>query len=376
MTSAVKTMPVEGARATAPDPASRVRALQARVQEQGWAGVVIMNRTNVRYVSGFRGTTAWLVITPTQALILTDGRYWERAEREAPACTLVQVFGKYDDTLREVLQGVEGTLGFEAETVTVAQYRRTLEPLPHVSWQPADELLINLREVKDAAELAAIRRAAECTDEAMQQVPRWLRPGITEQELAWTLEKYLREHGADGLAFPVMVAFGANTASPHAEAGNTPLEPEMPVCIDMGARVDGYCADLTRSFWYGVHPEAEYLRAWRAVREAQIAALTVLSSGCSGRQADAAARDTLRRYGYGEAFLHSLGHGVGLEVHERPRLSYQVDHEVPAGSVVTVEPGVYLRGRWGIRLEELVVVWDNGPEVISRAPHWQVIAPS
>ncbi len=360
----------------AADEATRVRVLQARIRELGWTGLVVQGRPNVRYLSGFRGTTAWLVITAQRAHILTDGRYWERAQQEAPAFELVRVRRRYDDTLREVLAGLEGTVGFEAERITVAQYRRFLEPLSHIQWVPADEEMARLRMVKDDDELAAIRRAAVCTDKAMRQVPQWLRPGITERELAWELEKYMREHGAEDVAFPIMVAFGEHTASPHAETGDTRLQPEMAVCVDMGARVDGYCADLTRSFWYGTNPDPEYLRAWQAVREASVAALTVLEGGASGRLVDAVARDTLARYGYREAFLHSLGHGLGLEVHEPPRLSWQVDHVIPTRCVVTVEPGVYLTGRWGIRLEELVIVWDNGPEVVSQAPHWQVIPTS
>lgn len=353
----------------------RLTQLREGLKARGLDGLLVVNRTHVRYLSGFRGTTAWLLVTQNDALILTDGRYWERVEQEVPVYRLVRVQQRYEDTLREVLAPREGRFGFEAETVTVAQYRRALEPLSQITWTPADDLILEMRSVKDDVELDAIRQAAALTDEAMRQVVRWLRPGVTEREVAWALEKYLREHGAQGVAFPIIVAFGSRTASPHAETGDARLEPEMPVCIDMGARVNGYCADLTRSFWYGRNPDPEYLKAWRAVREAQIAALTALQAGVSGRLVDAVARDTIGRHGYREAFLHSLGHGVGLEVHERPRLSRLMDDTLPKRCVVTVEPGVYLTGRWGIRLEELVIVWDNGPEVVSRAPHWQVVEP-
>ncbi len=339
-------------------------------------GILIVDSANRRYLSGFTGTTAWLFITSQVAQLVTDGRYWDRATREAPDFDLVKVLPTegYEKTLQQVLAEHPGRIGFEAKTVTVHQYHHILEGVEGVDWSPADEIVQTLRQCKDEAELAVIRRAAEITDAAMMQVPSLLRPGMTEADLAWELEKYMREHGAEGMAFPPLVAFGETSAQPHAETGDTKLRPEVAVCIDMGARVDGYCADLTRSFWYGTSPGDEYLRAWAAVREAQVSALMVLRPGTSTRLADAVARDTLARHGLADAFTHSLGHGVGLDVHEGPSLNRRSTEVLKARNVVTVEPGVYLSGRWGIRLEELVVVWDNGPEVLSRAPRWRVVS--
>ncbi len=353
----------------------RVKKLRDHLTTANLDGILVVNASNRRYLSGFTGTTAWLLITREDAFIVTDGRYWDRATREAAGFDLIKVWPEegYEKTLHRVLSGFPGRMGFEAQTVTVHQYREILEKAMGVQWEPADEIVQTLRQIKEDQEIAAIRRAAEITDAAMSHVPTLLTPGITEAELAWELEKYMREHGAEGMAFPPLVAFGETSAQPHAETGDTRLRREMPVCIDMGARVDGYCADLTRSFWYGTTPGEDYLRAWNAVREAQIAALMVLRAGTSARLTDAVARDTLGRFGLAEAFTHSLGHGVGLDVHERPRLNRQSTEVLQAGTVVTVEPGVYLSGQWGIRLEELVVVWDNGPEILSRAPRWQII---
>lgn len=358
-----------------PDMACRLSTLRARLQEHHLDGIVVVDAVNRRYLSGFTGTTGWLLITQEDAWLLTDGRYWERARLEAPEYTLWQVKGTYEDALADALASLSGHLAFEAHVVTVRDYHKTYEVHTHLTWTETTDLVESLRVVKDEEELAAIRRAAALTDEAMTRVPEILRPGMREADLAWELERYMREHGADGLAFPVTVAFGPDTATPHAEPGETALASDMPVWIDMGARIDGYCADLTRAFWYGHTPEKEYLAAWRAVRQAQVAALTVLRAGVDGRLVDAVARDALGMYGYAGAFLHNLGHGVGLAVHEGPRLSRFSEDRLVAGNVVTVEPGVYLEGRWGIRLEELAVVWDNGPEVVSAAPHWQVISP-
>lgn len=355
--------------------ASRVDRLREKLSEANLDAILVVDQANRRYLSGFTGSTGWLFISQKEALLITDGRYWERAEREAPAFTLVRVSPDrgYEKTLHQILSERPGRIGFEAERVTVSQYERILRRSPAVSWTPADGILDDLRSVKEPVELAAIRKAAAITDLAMQHVPEMLRPGITEAELAWELEKLMREHGAEGVAFSPLVAFGTTSAQPHAETGDTQLAPEMAVCIDVGARVDGYCADLTRSFWYGTSPDKTYLRAWAAVREAQVAAMAVLRPGITCRMVDAVARDTLRRHGLADAFTHSLGHGVGLNIHEKPHLNRLTLSPLAAGNVVTIEPGVYLAGSWGIRLEELAVIWDNGPEVISRAPRWRVI---
>lgn len=356
---------------------TRLQKLRERLSDAGLDGLLVVNKANRRYVSGFTGTTAWLFITSTAAQLITDGRYWDRATREAPAFTLVKVppTAGYEKTLQEILAKHGGRLGFEAKTVTVDQYRNILEGVTGVKWVAADEVIQRLRQSKDAQELAAIRRAAEVTDAAMHHAVSLLRPGIREADLAWEIEKYMREHGAEGMAFPPLVAFGETSAQPHAETGDSRLRPEMAVCIDMGARVDGYCADLTRSFWYGTSPDEAYLRVWGAVREAQVASLMMLRPGISCRLVDAVARDTLGRHGLADAFTHSLGHGVGLEVHEGPGLNRRSTDTLASGNVITIEPGVYFSERWGIRLEELVVVWDNGPEIISRAPRWRVVCP-
>ncbi len=351
----------------------RVDRLRALLVTADLGGMLIGEENNRRYISGFTGSTGWILITPSDAILITDGRYWERAAREAPSFTLMRVTQDYESAMREAFSLVSGRVGFEGDTITVNQFEQGLKPAQHITWVPADDLLRMLRMVKSDEEMAAIRRAAALTDETMRRVPEMLRPGLSEAELAWELEKYMREHGAEGLAFPIIVAFAENSALPHAEPGERRLEQNMAVCIDMGARVDGYCADLTRSFWYGPNPPEDYLRAWEAVHAALTAAVVSVHPGTSGRRVDAAARDMLGVYGLANAFLHSVGHGVGLAIHESPRLGRRASDALAARHVITVEPGVYLSGRWGIRLEELLIVWDNGPEVVSRAPLWRVV---
>lgn len=353
----------------------RLRRLRQALDETGLHAVVLRDASHRRYITGFTGSTGWAVITGTRAWLVTDGRYWERAREEAPHFELVPVRTSYKDALQTLFRDLEGPVGFEAETVTVDEFERLYRPASHVDWRRADAILHRLRQVKDEEEMALLRQAAAITDAAARALPSLLRPGVSEREVAWELEKYMREHGAEALAFPIIVAFGENSALPHAEPGDRRLRPEMAVCVDMGARVAGYCADLTRSFWYGREPEEEYVKAWEATRWALTAALVGLRPGLRGRYVDALARDALGVRGYGEYFLHSVGHGVGLDIHERPRLGRNSDDILPAGTVITLEPGVYLPHRWGIRLEEFVILWDNGPEIVSQAPMWPVLTP-
>ncbi len=353
--------------------AQRLHHLRDAMRAAGLQSLLLYNEVNRRYITGFTGSTAWAIVTHDHAWLITDGRYWERAQAEAPHFELIRVTQSYAHTLRDVLEQLSGPAGFEAQTITVDLFDRILRPVEHLSWEKADHILTQLRRIKTPPELKALRHAAAITDQAMHVLPTLLRVGIRERELAWELEKYMREHGAEGLAFPIIVAFGENSALPHAEPGDRALREEMPITVDMGARVHGYCADLTRSFWYGRHPDPQYLHAWRATRLALTAALVGIRPQLTGRHVDALARDILGQYGYRAHFLHSLGHGVGLEIHESPRLGKNSDDHLQPGMVFTLEPGVYIPHRWGIRLEEFVVLWDNGPEIISKAPMWPVL---
>ncbi len=238
--------------------------------------------------------------------------------------------------------------------------------LKEVEWLPLEEVGEELREVKVPVELAAIRRALNLTETVFQQVAELLTPGMTEAETAWEIERRLREGGSEGVAFEPIVAGGPNSAMPHHRPGDYILQPGEPIIIDMGARVDGYCADLTRTLVLGEADE-QFRKIYRLVRQAQEMAERELKAGMDSLAGDALARDVIAAAGYGEAFGHSLGHGVGLAVHESPSLSPSAERKsiLKADSVMTVEPGIYLTGWGGVRLEDMVRLTDEGAEVLN-----------
>jgi Xaa-Pro aminopeptidase len=275
------------------------------------------------------------------------------------------------ETLGEHLKDLKvRSLGFEAVHLTYRQYQRLTQAVAdaglRVTWQPLEGLVEGLRQRKTGAELAIMRRALTLTETVMRQVAGELAPGLTERQVAWEIEKRLREGGAEGLAFPPIVAAGPNSARPHHHPGDYPLQPGEPIIIDMGAKIDGYCADMTRTFIIGPADEP-FRKIYSLVRRAQARAEAGLKAGMDSLAGDGLAREVIAAGGYGEAFGHSLGHGVGLAVHESPSLSPSEARRcvLPAGCVVTVEPGIYLTG-WGcVRLEDMVLLHPEGAEVLN-----------
>jgi Xaa-Pro aminopeptidase len=257
-------------------------------------------------------------------------------------------------------------VAFEDRALTVADHTDIAGSAPGIDLLPAGGAFHALRAAKDAQELDAIRRAARVTDAAFTAVTTALQPGITERQLAWRLEVAMRDHGADRAAFPTIVAAGPHGARPHHEPSDRPITAGEPVVIDMGALVDGYCADLTRTICVG-EMSSLFLDRYNSVLRAQRAALAGVRAGMNGREADAVAREPLAAAGLGDSFVHGLGHGVGLLVHEFPSLGAKSDDVLEPGFVVTIEPGVYFDGWGGIRIEDLCVVTNNGLEVLSAA---------
>ncbi|NLE77042.1 MAG: aminopeptidase P family protein [Chloroflexi bacterium] len=322
---------------------------------------------NRRYLSGFTGSDGYLLVSAEQALLATDFRYYEQVEQQAPDFALAQLTGSRLRSLASILQQVVGgeeRLGFEAEHLTVSLYETLQVQAGQAQWIPTRGLVEGLRAIKDEAELAAIRQAVRLTDEALEAVAAALRPGHTERQVAWYLERHMREHGAEGLAFEIIVGSGPNGARPHATISDRPLQAGEPIVIDMGCRVDGYCADLTRTLVLG-QPDSRFQELYAVVLQAQEAAERGLRAGVSGQEADALARSIISEAGYAEQFGHSLGHGVGLEVHEMPSLSALDDTNLPPGAVVTVEPGIYVPGWGGIRIEDMGVVQPDGFEIFT-----------
>jgi Xaa-Pro aminopeptidase len=350
--------------------AARLTRLRERLAEQGVDALLVSQPENRRYLSGFTGSAGVLLITAERALIATDFRYYEQAGIEAPLFELVKVVSTFVEVLPEMLaRQPVARLGFEADHATFADVQAWMAAAPEVEWVPIRELVLELRSVKDAVEIDALREAIRLTDEALAVALAQARPGMTEQELAWLIESTMRTRGAPAVAFEIIVASGPNGARPHARASEAPLPAGQPIVIDMGAKVGGYCGDLTRTVCLGRPADPDrFWEVYNTVLRAQQAAEAAIHPGLTGKEIDAVARDVIAEAGFGEYFGHGLGHGVGLAVHEMPRLGRSFLAPVVAGNVVTVEPGIYLPGWGGVRIEDVVLVTENGVEVLTKAP--------
>jgi Xaa-Pro aminopeptidase len=356
----------------------RLTRLRAALGERGLPALLVSAPANRRYISGFSGSNGALLITADAALLFTDGRYVIQAGRESPAFDLREIVNP-GRPLAELLAEASAELGlrmvgFEAAHMSVAEHYRIAKVLfdSPVELEPTEGVVEALREVKDAGELAALRKAIAITDAAITAVIPQLRAEMTERQAAWMLEVAMREGGADALSFPIIVAAGPNSALPHARPGDDTLGAGRPIVIDMGALLGGYHADLTRTVCIG-EPDAQFRAIYDIVLEAQRRTLDGLRPGLRCNAADALARDHIAAAGYGEQFGHGLGHGVGLDIHEGPSLRRAaVGHEqsgprLQVGNVTSVEPGIYLEGWGGVRIEDLALITEGGCEVLSVA---------
>jgi Xaa-Pro aminopeptidase len=322
--------------------------------------LLVTNAANVRYLVGFASSNPALLVEPDRARLFSDFRYAEAGR----AIAGVEFVETKRSLLADLAEQLEGRIGFEAEDVTYSGYE-TLRA-GGLDLVPRRGLVEGLRAVKDEGELHAIRRASQLTSEAYARLAEEPFLGRTERELAWRMEELFHELGAERPAFPAIVAAGANGARPHAEPGERTIEAGVTVVIDAGCVVDGYSSDCTRTFATGPLP-SELERAYRVCLAAQQAGLDAVRADANARAVDAAARARIEEEGFGDAFGHGLGHGVGLLVHEAPRLSplSPEDETLEAGNVVTVEPGIYLRGLGGVRIEDIVVVTEDGADVLT-----------
>lgn len=349
---------------------SRLARLRAAVAATGADAFLVSQPDNRAYFSGFSGSSGWLLVTADRAFIATDFRYYEQVGLQCPHFELFRVQTTFSDLLPEMIAaaGVR-RLAFEADHATFADVQSWSRAAPEVEWVPMQGVGMGLRAIKEPAEVTALRAAIALTDEALAAALAQARPGMTELELAWLIESYMRTHGAQGVSFELIVACGPNGARPHARPGNDPLVAGVPVVIDIGARVNNYCADLTRTVCLGQPADpGRFWEVYNTVLQAQLAAEAAIRPGLTGAEVDAVARDVITAAGYGPNFGHGLGHGVGLVVHEEPRLSRTFTGTLAAGQVVTVEPGIYLPGWGGVRIEDIVLITENGAEVLSRAP--------
>jgi Xaa-Pro aminopeptidase len=331
---------------------------------EGLDGLLVTHLPNIRYLTGFTGSAAVLLVGAGETVLVTDFRYALQAPAEAGGAAVVEVDEKSVwERLGRVLctRAPLGALGIEAQSLSVRDAER-VSALSRARVVPTGDLVERLRMVKDPDEVAAIRSAAVLAQEGLSELLPSVRVGESEREVAARLEAALRRRGSEWHPFPTIVASGDRSALPHARTSGRTLERGDWLLLDFGAQVDGYCADLTRTVVVGARADERQLAVYDLVQTAQRRALEHLRPGMTGREADALAREVIVARGFGAAFGHSLGHGLGLEVHEAPRLAPTAEATLPAHVVVTVEPGIYLPGWGGVRLEDDVYLGPAGPE--------------
>lgn len=350
--------------------AQRVQNVRAWLQNSEADALLVSNNYNRRYLSGFTGSSGWLLIGANAALLITDSRYTEQAGKQAQDYTVVSQVGQVAPLLLDLCkQHGYGRLAFESDHVSVAAYDTYREAFEgEVELVASQGVVEDLRVAKDTDEVAALQHAITIADNALDELLKWIRPGVTEKDVAWRLEVLMREAGAEALSFPSIVAAGPNGAMPHHRPGNDLIPRDTFIVMDFGCIAGGYCSDMTRTVALGT-PSPEMQEIYRLVFKAQEAAAAQVRAGMTGVEADALAREVIKAAGHGDHFGHGLGHGVGLEIHEAPRLSPLAgDTPLPAGAVVSIEPGVYLPGVGGVRIEDLVVLREDGAEVLTGSP--------
>jgi Xaa-Pro aminopeptidase len=346
----------------------RIERLRSTFDQHGLEAMLITNPINMRYLCGFTGDVGLLLISDEDSVLAVDPRYTEQAKREVGSARVVETREAWADALAALAAdcGLRA-VGVESDYVTVNQWNTWRDRLGSATeLVPVCGLVARLRTVKSPAEIDRLTAAVALTDEALAAARDWLRPGVTEAEVAWFIEVYIRTHGGEAMAFDPVVGAGPNGAMAHARPGPRPLAPGEPVVIDIGARVDGYCGDLTRTLCLGA-PDERFREIYDIVLAAQKAAEAGIRPGMTGKEADALARDVITSAGFGEAFGHGLGHGVGLAIHEDPRLSSRSADILEPGNVVTVEPGIYVEGWGGVRIEDVVMLTESGIEILTRS---------
>jgi len=353
----------------------RVSRLRAALDGAGLDAILVGSPANRRWVSGFTGSSGWALVSRDAAWLSTDSRYWEQAERQCDGYDVHRQEGGLADWLPDLLAHVpKQRVGFEAGHVAVSTHKHMRDAVAGMAAPQRPglvqtvDLLEELRAIKDADELDAIRRAVALGDAAFADVAARLEPGWTETRVAWEIERYAREHGAEAMSFPTIVGAGPWGAMPHAYPRDEPIPAGVPIVIDMGVVVDGYCSDMTRTIVLGA-PDPEFARVYDIVLTAQETAEELLEAGMSGREVHMLAQNVIAEAGHGEHFGHGLGHGVGLEIHELPRIGRQAaDAPLTDGMVITVEPGIYLPGWGGVRIEDMGVIQDGRFHNFTTAP--------
>lgn len=346
----------------------RVELLRQKMQEKNIEALLVGRPENRWYLTGFTGSSGFVLITQHRCYLLTDFRYIEQARKQAPHCEVVNHGRNFAQSVKELLQQEQiFCLGFEEDYITYHQYHKWQKELESISLQPVKGLVEELRQRKDQEEIALIKRAAQIADAGFKHILGFLKPGVKERDIALELEYFMRQNGASGASFETIVASGLRSSLPHGVASDKVLEPGDFLVLDFGAIFQGYHSDMTRTVVIGkASPKQKNL--YNLVLEAQISALEAIRPGLGCNELDKIARDFLADNGYEKEFGHGLGHGVGLAIHEDPTINPHSTDKLVEGMVITIEPGVYIPHFGGVRIEDLVVVTSDGYENLTHSP--------
>ena len=349
----------------------RLQKLRTAISEKELDALLLSQPENRRYLSGFTGSSGWLLISEKKNILATDFRYVEQAKKESPDFEIIQAKRELSNWLPDLASDFRWhKLGFESNYTSYNTHHKLNETIKtkqiDLSLVPTTDIVEQLRCIKEPQELEFITKAVALVDAAFEQAKAIIRPGITEKEAAWQIEKFLRQQDSEGIPFEIIVASGTNSALPHAQPTEKIMRSGEPVLIDMGARINGYCSDLSRTLLLG-KTDKILREIYDIVLKAQITAIEEIESGMNASQADRLARSIVEEAGYGDAFGHGLGHGVGLAVHELPTLSPNSSNSLADGMVFTIEPGIYLEGQGGVRIEDMVVLENGKARVLTKA---------
>jgi Xaa-Pro aminopeptidase len=353
---------------------SRVQRLRDALNEREWDGALISNAQNRRYLSGFTGSAGYLLITQKDAILATDFRYYEQSAEQAPDFRLHKTIQGFDNWFPPLVADLGGTtIAIESNDMTVGTHKAIMKAMTSLpagerpELVPTPDLVEKLRIYKEPAEVEALQRAVDLGDAAFVNVAGRIEPGWTEKQVAWEIEKYIREHGGDGLSFDTIVAGGPWGAMPHAYPRDRALVAGEGVVIDMGCDVGGYMSDLTRTIILG-RPDDQFKMIYDIVLTAQLTAEEMVKPGMTGEECHMIAHKVIEAAGYGETFGHGLGHGIGLQVHEAPRVGRTSTDVLDDTMVFTIEPGIYITGWGGVRIEDMVVLESGAARVMSTSP--------
>ncbi|EOP66905.1 xaa-Pro dipeptidase [Bacillus cereus VDM006] len=350
----------------------KIERLRSAFDEAGIDGIVLTNEYSRRYMANFTGTAGVVLISKERALFITDFRYVEQASKQAVGYEIVQHSGLIlDEVAKQVKELGIQKLGFEQDTLTYSSYVTHNEAI-EAEFIPTSGLVEKLRLIKTDSEIKILKEAAQIADAAFEHILSFIRPGVSEIEVSNELEFFMRKQGATSSSFDIIVASGLRSALPHGVASEKVIEKGDFVTLDFGAYYKGYCSDITRTIAVG-EPSDKLKEIYTIVLEAQLHGVNGIKAGLTGREADALTRDYITEKGYGEYFGHSTGHGIGLEIHEAPGLAFRSDTVLEPGMAVTVEPGIYIPGVGGVRIEDDIIVTSEGNEVITKSPKELII---